>query len=216
MAAVALIDLNGGFQDGKVRLNWRYPPSAPESVHIYPVRRRGGMAELVMGGHISRYLRDCPSGISFAYDDAAGGGDVKKRDFCVYLSGHNDLSPDMEALMSNGEFIVTISIGQAGVVYDIRSKTVEDGLMCHSIRLQSSAVIDEGVLGYSFDFFGVEMTAPFPGRVPQGKIEYPPIYLPTQAGLSIVLASGRNADISVAPGSVSMGMSKLFKSSKRK
>jgi hypothetical protein len=118
--------------------------------------------------------------------------------------------------MSSGEFMVTISIGQAAVEYDIRQREAGDGLVGHTIRLCSSAVIDEGVLGYSFNFYGVDMIAPLPGRVPQGKVEYPPVYLPPSSRIDIVLAGGRNADISLVPGTVSMGMSGMFKSSKRK
>jgi hypothetical protein len=195
-----------------VRLSWRYPPNAPESVHIYPVRFRDGGAQLVTGGHITRYLRDCPDGCSFNYDDATGGADVMKRDFCVFLAGHNDLTPDAGALLSSPEYLVTVSIGRARIEYEIRSKSVEWGMRAHRVRLRSSAEIDAGILGYTFDFYGMEMTAPLPGHIHQGKTEYPPLYLPEGAHIALTLANGRNTDISVYPGRVPM----FFKSLKRR
>jgi hypothetical protein len=215
MAAVALVNLKGRYVDGRVALSWGYPPGAPETVHIYPVKRRGAADELDMRRHISKDLRDCPTGITFEYDDASD-GDVKKREFCVYLSEHGDMSPDAKTLFKSQDFRVTVSIGEADVHYDIRTKKVDNGLKSCVIRLQSSAEIDPEILGYSFDFNGQEIMVSFPERIYPKKTEYPPIYLPEHSHPEIRVVSGENADVSVTPKKISMRLTALLRIFKRK
>ncbi|MDR3278565.1 MAG: hypothetical protein LBT12_07300 [Oscillospiraceae bacterium] len=215
MEMTALLDLMGRYADGKVTLKWRYPPGAPECVHIYPAQRAGDRFLIARDKHMRVDLKDAQTGWSFDYNVAGGG--VKARLFCVYLAAKNEIPPDDQLLVSReADFVVTVSIGRAHILYSLSEKQLPDGLSAHFLRLQTSAEIEFGVLGYAWDFNGLRMAAPLPGSIHPGKHMYPAFYLPTGLYPAVELVGGANSDVTIAEGKVSFGLFSKIKLSKKK
>lgn len=208
MAPVALLDLKSVYQNGQVKMTWKFPPNAPETVHIYAVKSRNEQIELDPRFHIAKDLRECNGGHSFKYSDISG-NDVKKVEFCVFLSSHNDMSPDIRQLSAMSECFSSVITGEADVKYHIRNKTCGAGLVRTQIVLQSSAEIDPGILGYSYNFNGREIAVGFPGRIHSGITEYPPIVLLETADPIVKVVAGMNSDISVIQEKISFWRSLL-------
>jgi len=84
----ALIDPRANYLNGIVRLTWRFPVNAPESVHIFGIRHCGDEVFFDPRFHLTKDLRDCGSGISFDYSGVYD-VDVKRVTFCVFLADRN-------------------------------------------------------------------------------------------------------------------------------
>lgn len=196
MTPVALLDLRAVYQNGQVKMTWKFPSDAPETVHIYAVKSRKEQIELDLRSHIAKDLRECNGGHSFKYNNLAG-NDVKKVEFCVYLSSHDDASPDIRMLSGMSDCFASVIAGEADVIYQIKRKPCDDGLIGTQIVLQSSAEIDPGILGYSYNFNGKEIAVEFPGKIYNGITEYPPIALIDTADMLVKVVAGMNSDVSV-------------------
>lgn len=196
MAVTPLINLCASYQNGKVRMTWRFPPNAPETVYIYSVRMSGEQLELDMRTHISKDLRDCAGGLSFEYGGFSN-SDVKQVIFCAFLAERNFNTPNIRSIQSQKECFVSVIIGEAYVTYDIRIKPCGDGISAHHIWVRSSSEIDAEILGYMYDFNGKNITVEFPGKISGGITEYPVIYLLETIQPVIQVVGGRNSDITV-------------------
>lgn len=196
MTPVALIDLRAIFQNGQVKMTWKFPSDAPETVHIYAVKSHKELLELDLRSHIAKDLRECNGGFSFRYNNLMG-NDVKKVEFCVYLSSHNDSSPDIRILSEIGDYFTSVIAGGANVIYQFKSKPCGSGLTGTKIILQSSADIDPGILGYSYNFYGKEIALEFPGKIHKGITEYVPVALIDSADPLVKVVAGMNSDITV-------------------
>lgn len=208
MTPVALLDLRAVYQNGQVKMTWKFPPDAPETVHIYAVKSRKEQIELDLRSHIAKDLRECNGGHSFKYSNISG-NDVKKVEFCVYLSSHNDTSPDIRLLSGMSDCFVRVIAGEADVVYQIKNKPCGGGLVGTKIILQSSADIDPGILGYSYNFNGKEIVVEFPGKIHNGITEFPPIALIDIADPLVKVVAGMNSDVSVVQEKISFWRSFL-------
>lgn len=208
MIPVALLDLRAVYQNGQVKMTWKFPPDAPETVHIYAVKSRTEQIELDLRSHIAKDLRDCNSGHSFKYSHIAG-NDVKKVEFCVYLSSRNDMPPDIRLLSGMSDFFVSVLAGEADVIYQIKNIPFGGGLVVTKIILQSSADIDPGILGYSYNFNGKEIAVEFPEKINRGITEFPPIVLIDSADPLVKVVAGMNSDVSVEQGKISFWRSFL-------
>lgn len=200
MTPVALLDLRAVYQNGQVKITWNFPPDAPETVHIYAVKSRNEQIELDLRSHIARDLCECNSGYSFKYGYGNG---VKKVEFCVYLSDHGETEPDMRYLSGMKECFTGVIVGKAKVTYEIKNKPCGAGLIESRIILQSTADIDPGILGYSYNFNGKEIAVEFPGKIHRGITRYPPIILIDGADPFIKVVAGLNPDISVVQQKIS-------------
>lgn len=210
MKPVALHDLKAVCQNGHVQMTWKYPAEAPDTVHIYAVKSHTKPMELDLNRHIAKYLRECSYGYSFKYGDISG-NDVKKVEFCVYLAGHNESLPDIHLLSEVSECFVNVIVGTASVVYRLKNKPCGGGLMMTSIILQSSADIDPGILGYSYNFNGSEITVEFPGKINCGITRYPPIVLIDTADPLVKVVAGTTSDVSIRQGKISFWRSILVR-----
>jgi len=204
MAVTELIDIKANYIGGQVRMTWLFPPNAPETVHIYGVKRVGEDISLDAGFRISKDLRDCSGGISFDYSGISS-VDVKLVTFCVFLESRNFSSPNMRALQSMSGCFTDVIIGMAEVQYDVYSKPGAGELTSHRIIVKSSSTFDAGILGYSCYFYGKDITLELPGRINSGINQYPPIYLPRQSEPPVVcLSGGANADVMISRKKISV------------
>jgi len=178
-------------------MTWRFPPDAPETVHIYGVKQNGDSIAFDNSTPISKNLRDCNSGYSFDYSSISS-FDVKRVIFCVFLADRNFNSPNMRVFQSMSRCFVSVIIGRANVQYDVRSKPCGSILSSHRILVRSSSTFDAGILGYSYDFKSKDITIELPGQIKNGLNEYPLIYLPRESmPPDVCLAGGSNSDIMV-------------------
>lgn len=178
-------------------MTWRFPPEAPEAVHIYGVRQSDGEMMLDPRFHISRYLRDCANGMPFEYTGVAN-IDVRSVTFCAFLAEFISNPPNVRALQAMGGCFVSLTIGHADVLFDVKSKPCGNELASHRITIKSSASFEPGILGYSYDFNGRGITVEFPGRIDYGKKEYPAIYLLKSAPPpTVCVTSGSGADVTI-------------------
>jgi hypothetical protein len=194
-------------------MNWSFPPVAPETVHIYTVKGGAESGELDLKTHIAKDLRDCGGGYAFDYKNTSG-SDVREIVFCVYLSEHNDNSPDIRALRKLGGCFVRVVFGRANISYEIKTKACDGRLEAAFIRLQSSAEIAAGILGYSYDFFGKEISVAFPGKISAGISEYPMILLAENSKPIVKIVSGSNSDVSLVQRKIpfwQLFLSRIFK-----
>ena len=202
MTPIALLNLRAVYQNEQVKMTWKFPSNAPETVHIYAVKSRKEQIELDLRSHIVKDLRECNSGHSFKYNNISG-NDVKKVEFCVYLSDHNETSPDIRILSGMSDCFTSVIAGEADVIYQIKNKPCGAGLIGTQIILQSSAEIDPGILGYSYNFNGKEIAVEFPGKIHNGITEYPPIVLIDTADPLVKVVAGMNSDVSVVQEKIS-------------
>ena len=184
-----LLELQAFYLNGMVRMTWRYPINAPGAVHIYCVRQSGDEIAFDNRFRITRDLRDCSNGISFEYSGISN-VDVMKVTFCVFLADRNFNAPAIRSLLTMPRCFISVTIGRAHVLYDIKSKPCSADLMSHKAIIKSSSSFDAGILGYSYDFNGKNITVEFPGRVSSGINVYPPIYLPRSTRTPIVCLVG--------------------------
>ena len=196
MKPVALLNLRAVYQNGQVKMTWDFPPKAPETVHIYAVKQRNEQLELDIFSHIAKNLSECNGAYSFKYNNISG-NDVKKVEFCVYLSDHNETSPDTRTLNGMSDCFISVITGEAVVIYQIKNKPCGAGLMGTQIVLQSSADIEPGILGNSYKFDEKEITVEFPGKIHNGITKYPPIVLVNTVDLLVKVVAGMNFDVSV-------------------
>jgi len=204
MAVTELIDLRANYIGGQVRMTWRFPSHPPETVHIFGVRRAGEEISIDPRVRISKDLRDCSGGISFDYSGISS-VDVKRVTFCVFLADRNFNSPNMRALQLMKGCFTDVIIGRADVLYDVTSKPGAGELTSHRIVVKSSSTFDAGILGYSCDFNGKDITLELPGGIGSGISQYPPIYLPRHSAPPVVcLARGANADVMIARKKISV------------
>jgi len=204
MAVTELIALRANYIGGQVRMTWRFPPSAPETVHIYGVKRAGEDISLDARFRISKDLRDCSGGLSFDYSGISS-VDVKLVTFCVFLEDRNFNSPNMRALQSMKGCFTDVIIGRADVLYDVFSKPCAGELTSHRIVVKSSSTFDAGILGYSCDFYGKDIRLELPGSIGSGISQYPQIYLPRQSAPPVVcMWGGANADVMITRKKISV------------
>ena len=193
-----LLDLRAIYLNGMVRMTWRFPVNAPETVHIYGVRHGAGEVSFDPRFRITRDLRDCSSGIAFEYSGVSD-VDVKKITFCVFLAERNFNSPDIRAFQSLPGCFVSVIIGRAYVRFSVKSKVSGGDFTAHMISVRSSSTFDAGILGYAYDFNGKYMVVDLPGRIPNGVVKYPPIYLLRAIPPPVVfLIGGTNNDVIIA------------------
>lgn len=197
MAATGLIDVHADYFHGQVRMTWRFPLNAPETVHIYGVKQSGAELELDPRLRITKDLRECSSGISFDYN-VVSNVDVRRVTFCVFLAERNYNSPNIRALQSIGGCFASVIIGHGNVFYDIKSKDCGGGFVSFQIIIKSTSTFDAGILGYTYNFNGKDITIELPGRIDNGTTSYPPIYLMRDSSPpSVCLTDGSNADVTI-------------------
>lgn len=207
-----LLDLRASYVNGQVRMTWKYPPNAPDTVYIYGVKQNGGELALDQRTLVTKSLRDCNTGLTFDYTGAAG-ADVKSVTYCVFLSGRNLSAPSMRSLQALGSCFVDVTVGQAEVQFDVKSKPCGGGFVGYRIITRSSSSFDPGILGYSYEFNRKEITVEFPGKVESGITEYPAIYLLENTPPPIVRLINRgNMDVSVERAKISVCRCPFFKS----
>ena len=214
MTVIPLLDLRANYQSGQVRMTWKFPQNAPETVYIYSARRSGENVEFDMRTHISKDLRDCAGGLSFEYSGFSD-SDVKQVTFCVFLADRNYNTPNMRVIRSQKECFINVIIGEAYISYDVRSKPCGGGLSEHRIWVRSLCEIDEGILGYAYNFNGREITVELPGKVSGGITEYPRFYLTDTVPPVITVVGGRNSDIAVENKKISF-FRRMFRAKKFK
>lgn len=196
MTPVALLGLRAVYQSGQVKMTWKFPSDSPETVHIYAVKSHKDQLELDLRSHIAKDLRECNGGYSFKYNNLSG-NDVKKVEFCAYLSSHNETSPDISKLSGMSDCFASVIAGEADVVFQIKRKPCGCGLVGTKIILQLSADVDPGILGYSYNFYGKEIAVEFPGKIHNGITEFMPIALIENADPVVKVVAGMNSDVSV-------------------
>jgi hypothetical protein len=193
---VALLNLSGKYTWGKAALSWQLPnQDVPDTVYIYPISGTGA-ARRANAAYVRECpLHDAPSGLSFE-PQAMSAHDVAQAEYLVFLGPSNEPSPNLEGLLSNPEFTVSVIVGSATVFYEIITKKTEEGFDKHIITLQSNFSIARGILGYSFQAGGQRFAAAFPGEIKRGKQKYPPFFTRTDANVRVEVVGGKNSDIS--------------------
>ena len=195
---VELLDLRANYLGGQVRMTWGFPKDSPISVHIFAVRQSGAEMTFDPRFRITKDLRDCNDGITFDYSGVSD-VDIKKITFCAFLADRNLNMPNVRALQSMPGCFVSVTIGQADVFFDVKSKPASGELISHQIVIKSSSSFDQGILGYSYNFNGKEITVELPGRISSGQSVYPPIYLiASSAHPYVCLVGGANSDVMIS------------------
>ena len=195
MPPVALLDLSGRYTRGDVSLSWKFPPQAPDTVYICPIygadaARRANTAEMS-----ELLLRDATSGTRFA-PRLRSPHDVTLCEFLVFLGRRGEPLPNLEKLLDNPAYTVTVTVGAAVVYYQIKTQKAENGFEKHDITLQSAYSIEQGILGYSFMSGGRRYSAAFPGAIGRGKSKFPPFFTREGANVQVEVVSGANSDVS--------------------
>ena len=197
MPVAALQKLRANYSNGQINMNWQYPPNAPETVFIHGVIQSGNEMTLDPRVRISNDLCNCTNGFSFDYSSISS-IDVKKVMLCAYLSDRNSAVPGIRELQTLSECFVSVTIGRADVLFNVKSKPCGEGLTEHKISIDSSASFEAGILGYSYQFNGKSITIEFPGRIDRGATDYPAIYLMEDSNPPVVcIVDGMNTDITI-------------------
>ncbi|MDR0272122.1 MAG: hypothetical protein LBI27_02240 [Clostridiales bacterium] len=178
----------------EVSLSWKFPTNAPDTVYIAPIYTLGNSRKVNMPESSEHSLRNVPKGLSFRHN-AKSSYDVTRREFLVYMMQSGSGIPDVDKMIDNPEFTVTVTVGSAAVFYDVKTVRAENDLFKHVITVKSQFSLEPGILGYSFNCAGRRFTAPFPGAINRGKHKYPPFFTQADADIAIQVANGTNADI---------------------
>ena len=192
---IALLDLRGQYEDGVVRFTWRCPDNVPEFVYVIPTRMVDGRPELDVRKALQQYIRDSAYGLAMPVSASTA---VKSYAFCIYAA-EQDEEPN-RAQLSKDSFWVHVVVGEAELWYSLTSSDLRNGLIEWRITLNSSAVINHGIIGYSYFCGDTKISVPFPDAIQQRKKTYIPIYLPRNVQLQIepLTDCGDNFDISSA------------------
>jgi len=191
---LALKNLKATYQTGRVKLSWQVPIGAPDTVHIFRVARQAEVLELDYNFHLDPLLRDVVNGCEFECPQSITGG-VSKMSFCVYLSEHTDVKPNLPLLQSSPDFFVSVTAGSARVSYYMPPKRINSQLVSYTLMLESDADIDVGVLGYCYFFNGMRIEVDFPGRINRGLTVYEPVFLPENSNPQIFLIDQNTINI---------------------
>ncbi|MCL2386869.1 MAG: hypothetical protein FWC89_04870 [Defluviitaleaceae bacterium] len=199
---IALQNISGKYANGEVVISWKFPPHSPDTVYVVPVYgvgagRRANAAEM------QEYpLRDATSGTKFKHT-VRSAFDVTRCEFLVFLGqGSADL-PDLERLLDNPAFTVTVTVGYATIYYDVKTSKSENDFVKNIITLKSAFSLEEGILGYSFTSGGRRFSAPFPSVIERGKRKYPPFLTRANADIRVEVVNGTNADVQAVSKSLS-------------
>jgi hypothetical protein len=192
--SVALLDLSGRYVNGEVSLSWKFPPYAPEAIYIYPIYGNGSERRVSVAGMSERLLRDAPAGVRFKHH-VNSPRDVTRCEFLVFLGQSGERPPELESLMDDPGYTVTVTVGSATVFYWIKSKSVENGFEKHIISLRSDYSLEQGILGYSFASVGRRFATVFPGPIDRGKHRYPPFFTYAGANVLVEVVRGANTDV---------------------
>jgi hypothetical protein len=198
MRPIALLDLAGRYAGGEVSLTWRFPPNASEAVFICPVYGNGSERRVNIPGITERMLRDAPDGTRFRHQESSP-YDVTRSEYLVFLGSSGEQPSDIENFLDEPGYTVIVTAGTATVFYRIKTQRVEGGLDKHLISLRSDYSIESGILGYSFSAVGRRFSAVLPGAISRGKHKYPPFYTYQNAGVTLEVVGGANADVICVP-----------------
>ncbi len=82
-------------------------------------------------------------------------------------------------------YFAEVVTGKANVTYAVRSRRVGEGQLA-TITVKSDRSILPHVLGYSFRCGNSRICHSFPGTVPRGRQDYPPIVVPRDSDLKVI------------------------------
>lgn len=187
-------ELRGKYAAGEVALSWKYPPCAPDSVYIIPVYGTGPARRANVSELSERPLRSAAGGCRFKFQGRSV-YDVMRCEFLAFLgeSGYNN--PDLDALLKEPRFSVSLSVGRAHVGYWVDTKKSDRGFERHVISLDSGYSIEKGILGYSFSTGLQTFSAPFPGAIAKGRTTYPPFFTRAGSYVRVGQVDGANAEV---------------------
>jgi hypothetical protein len=164
-------------------------------INIIPIRHEGKRIEFLSESIQNVLLKNHLDGHEFV--DPAIGDAVKRRSYCVFLSENRKVpNAEEQTELSKPKYAVHLVTGKAAVIYDIRTRKTEAGLVETIIRLKSDTPIDGELSGYTYQYHGTKIDVPFPGMISTEKVEYPAIYLEEGVKPTLAVVGTRKADIS--------------------
>ena len=195
MSTMELLNISGRYSKGFVDFSWSLPNGALDTIYIYPIHRGGYKRFVKENDYQAHKLRDAKRGVRFKYN-VRNEYDVMRSEFLVFLAAKEDRRPDLNELINDPKCTVSVPVGSAKVYYEIKSKKIESGFMRHTITVQSSNSLENGILGYSFWFGGKSFQVAFPGGIKQGKQKYPPFFTFEDHNVSVEVVVGKTSDVS--------------------
>ena len=147
-------NLSGAYNAGAIQLKWTPPPGAPGRIYIHQIVGEG-FRQIV-----SEEFGKHANGISLPYAASDDDG-IRQVSYLVFLGAMYD-RPDLNAIKSNPQCVVSVAVGRAEVKYSITEKELEAGFVRHSITVNSDSDIPSGALVYTFVQNDTRFYVPFP------------------------------------------------------
>ena len=194
MKPLPFTQLGGKYAAGEVVLSWKYPSHAPDSVYVIPVYGKGITRRVNINELTERPLRSVSSEFRFRFQSRSE-YDVMKCEFLAFLGERGCIKPDVEFLLKNPGFSVSVFVGRAHVYYWVDTKKSDAGFERHTISLDSGYSIEKGILGYSFSTGLQTFNAQFPESIKKGKTTYPPFFTKTGSYVKVGSVEGANAEV---------------------
>ena len=197
MAAIALVNPSGKYNiRGEIEFTWGYPVGAPDTIHIFPIKKQGGRHVADNARHVNLTLAKNKDG-AVIKSTMGTSVDVSICRYLVYLSSVDERDIDTSELVNDNSFLVAVTVGRANVSYSIKTKHIGSGMDRHKITIVSQAVIEKGILGYSFWHGEQRFAVSLPTEIKQGKNEFPMFFTPTGTSINIEVVRGTSANVAI-------------------
>ena len=196
MKPIALLNLKGSYEKDVIRLSWKAPVGAPDTVFVCPIQVNGMKKTVDKNKLLSFVLNKQPNGLVLPHQGTTN----KKLARIQYMAflGERFFNPCLEDMLDNPDYIISVTVGSAKIQYSIKEKEIEKGFVQHVISLKSSCVIPFGILYYSFIIAGQRFLAALPQDVEIGETVYPPFITQPESKLNIKNGSQYGVSLEVS------------------
>ena len=170
--------ISGTFNNGTITFNWKPSPNMRSRVHFVPIsdminaQFEGGRPGINTQGKTSANINFTPS------------GGVRYVNFTVFTCDHVNadaiLAESPETLLKK-PYLVRVPTGRADVSWNAVSTPIKSdkskNIRRYTVKLESTANIAHGILGFSFEYGGCRFKIPFPEAIVKGRNSIGPFYL---------------------------------------
>ena len=197
MAAIALVNPSGKYNmRGEIEFSWGYPPGAPDTIHVYPIKMQGGRRVADTGQHNFFTLAKNKHGAVITAN-VESTVDVSLCRYLLYLSSQDERNIDLTSIVNDKTFVITVTVGNANISYSMKTKHVESGMDRHKITVVSQAVIAKGILGYTFWQGGQRFSVSLPTEIQRGKNEFPAFFTPLGTAVNLEVVRGTSSNVTI-------------------
>jgi|GEM_PF-6654394 len=178
----SLMQVLGSYENGKIIFRWNPTADMKSRIHIIPITRKD---DGVYFDTINSRIEKVRGGVkTIQIDYKIGGSGVSYADFAILTSNAinpKELIDRYSEILSNEPYIVRVLTGKSDVSWDILLTKLKEnrdkGLRRCMIKLDSTAPIGAGILGYRFSYGGKNFLIPFPDAISMGTNVFGPLYM---------------------------------------